>query len=405
MSRPSYLRPRGSPFLDRPPVDPGFTLPKIFQPDEALDPGFRRRPSPGLEGRHPGLFPSLDFTGEGQEPTKIAKPRRGSGSLKDRLLNATEAAAGTLDPNSDDAAESFFGAAISTFARGRGMSRQQQAQQDRALSQKTADDLRRAQAEYYRSRATQGPTGMTQANRLELEKVRHGHLLERIRTAADLRRRQVAAAQTGKVSPADRIVLGRTERADLAATRAVETHGQAVSRGYADPLTPGGEDSLRARIRRGVNPNYVADSTAVANRINPALGVPRAAPAAPAAPAGQGLDLPTGVMDMLRNYLRKQGGRSVPGGGQPVPGSSPGQSVQPNSAVGTDEEGDTADVFPPNEDEIGIDEGDDVVTGDEITAALDMVADLDDAEARNELALAGYSAAQIDKILAARPTP
>jgi hypothetical protein len=407
MARPNYLRPRGSsPLLQRPPIDPGFTTPEIFQPDESLDPGFLRRPTPGPEARHPGLLPVRDF-GADQEPAQVAKPPAAApgAPLKDRLLNAVEGAAGQLDPNSESGAESFLGTAINVFHGGRQMSRQQAAQADKIQQQKLVDEERRARTRYYDAQAQRQPTGQTQADRLELEDRRHEHLTERLRTAADLRRRQIATANDGKVSPADRVVLGRTERADQSAARAVETQEGAVSRGYADRLTPAGTDSLRARVRRAADPNYAADSTAVADRINPALGVPR--PAAPAAaPAEGGTGLPGGVMDLLRNYMRKQGGTGVPRGGQSVVPSSSGQPVQsPVPAPGVDEEGDTADTFAADTGDDGFDEGDDAITGDELTAALDMVSDLDEEEARNELVAAGYSDAQVDKILKSRPTP
>ena len=244
--RPSYLRPRGG--IERPDPDPGFS-PPIFQPDEALDPGFLRRPTSGVaELEHPGSPVKLPFGG-GQQPATMPKPE-GGGGLRDRLYTAIEGAKGTLDPNSESGLESFVGSAVNAFAGGRQMSRQQEAQSERIRQQKIVDDERRARTRYYDAQAQRQPTGETQANRLELEDRRHAHLTERLRTAADLRRRQISTANDGKVSPADRVVLGRTERADQGAARAVETHEGAVSRGYADALASAGEIAHHAAANR-----------------------------------------------------------------------------------------------------------------------------------------------------------
>jgi len=417
MPTPTYLRPRprvlDPGFLHEagPGPDRGFSGPPFFKGggDVAPDPGFSvdefaavDGPAGGASAQNP-VVPIELFT----KPQKASRPAQPS--LLSRLSTALEGARGTLDPNAESGVESFFGSAVNAFAGGRQMSRQQEAQAERIQSQKLVDEERRARTRYYDAQAQRQPTGMTQQDRLDIEDRKHAHLLERLRTAADLRRRQVATTNTGKVSQADRIVLGRTERADQAANRGVESHRGAVERGYADALTPAGEDSLRARLRRGSDPNYVADSTAVADRINPQLGVPR--PATPAAaPAPGGLNLPGGVRSLLENYLKTHGAPrgAVGAGGQSVPASRPGQSVPAAAAVdtgGVDEEGAPADTFDANSVDEGMDEGDDAVTGEEITAALEMVADLDEDDARAELTAAGYSDAQIDKILKARPTP
>jgi hypothetical protein len=370
--QPTYLRPR-----PRPPLDPGF---------------LRQQP-PGTSlfaQKHPAFLPGPMFQPD-QVAASTPRPRAaGPSSLRNRLATAVESAAGSLNPNSESGAESFFGTAVNTFARGQQMSRQQQVQQDKALEQESQRDLRAAQAEYYRGRAHVQPTrGITQADRLELENVRHGHLTERLRTAADLRRRQASHGNQGKVSQADRFVLGRTERADVGANRAVEAERTQAARGYRDPLQPTEEKSIRARIRRSIDPNYVADSTAVANLINPTLGVPRA----PTAPAPNPLSLPAGVQSILENYLRSKGGRGVPA-------SRPGQSVAPSSPAVPETATDLEDSIDTRSDEGTVDETGDELSDDEVTAALDMIADLDLEDARAELTAAGYTDPQIDVILA-----
>lgn len=437
--RPSYLRPTprilDPGFLRRPgrdvdpgmnggprlgpqfDSDPGFSGPQIFEPDpiEARTPGALE--GPGGPGR-----PRLRLPDPSQiRPVEQGPSSMGAGpeptSLKDRISSVLEGVgrSGVLDPNSEDSgAESFLGSALKGFSAVQGFRRQmsanQQAQQDKALEHKSQQDLRSAQAEYYRSRTHAGPTGMTQANRLELEDVRHGHLLERIRTAADLRRRQTRTNEEGKVTGAERVVLGRTERADVAGSRAVEGERAQATRGYRDPLAPGEENDIMARIRRQTDPNYVSDSTAVANTINPKLGVPRPAAAAPA--HTDPLADPR-TRSILEQYLRSHGPNTVRprlppvAPGQAVPSSSEGQSVAPpeDTTSAPDDQGDEEELPPdetPGDDELEADGEGDTVTDDEITSALSMVEDLGDQEATSELVAAGYTDPQVTRILARR---
>lgn len=330
-------------------------------------------------------------------------------SLKDRLSLALEGAgrASTLDPNSDSGTEAFVGSALKSFATVQGFRRQmsanQEAQQDKALEHKSQQDLREAQSEYYRSRAKAGPTGQTQENRIELENLRHGHLLERIRTAADLRRRQIATKKEGQVTPAERAVLGRTERADVSGSRAVENERAQATRGYRDPLAPGEENDIMARIRRQTDPNYVSDSTAVADVINPKLGVPR-----PPAPAPREDPLAPGsrTRSILENYLR--GRNAVVQGGPSTSRQSVAPQASPAPVVPDSEPEDQgADVAPDDTtdetpvDETQADQGD-TLDADEIDAAVSMIEDLEGPDAERELADAGYNDAQVQTILAHR---
>jgi hypothetical protein len=400
--RPSYLRPARVPqIFDPDPAggDQGGALPQIFDPN---------RPSAATDalGDGPGPRPRLRLTDPSTlHPVEDAPAPSASPSLRDRLGTVLEQAGrtGNFDPNSSSGLEAGIGSFLTGVATRRTferqMSQQQQTQQDKAVERKSQQDLRAAQAEYYRGRAHAAPTGMTQADRLELEKVRQGNMLERIRTAADLRRRQLSHGNEGKLSQSDRYVLGRTERADMGANRAVESERTQAERGYRDPVTEAEDQSIRARLRRSIDPNYVADSTAVANRINPQLGVPAAVPS-----AGKGDDFLGGFRSILENYLRKQG---LKGGNVIQP--RPPQTVLPSDTTSSssahpepDQEPDhDADDSTSSSDEQPA-EGDDNLSDDEITSALGMIEDLKDEEAQPELMAAGYTDDQITKILAHR---
>lgn len=434
--RPSYLRPnRGLDpgFLRQPTpgpdIDPGFTVrgsgrdidpgfsPQIFDPSPAGDdPGF----NPG-RGRVPLPYQphlrlpnpmDLQPVTAADAPSAHASPDSygdtGHRSIKDRIGLALEGAgrAGTLDPNSEDSGtESFIGSALKSFASVQGFRRQmsanQQAQQDKATHQQAQDEELRARAEYYRGQAHRQPTGQTQQDRIDLENLRQGHILERIRTAADLRRRQASHGNQGKVSQADHVVLGRTERADAGANRAVESERTQAERGYRDPVQPNEENDIRARIRRSIDPNYVADSTAVADRINPSLGVPRP-PAPPARP--DPLAPGSGIRSILENYLRSKG---VQGGNAVQP--RPPQQMLPSIIERTESVPRDSQPEPgQDQDEPTLDESESAdslegdLSDDEITSALGMIEDLGDDEASPELMAAGYTDDQIAKILAHR---
>jgi hypothetical protein len=431
--RPSYLRPnRGLDpgFLRQPTpgpdIDPGFTR---NAPGRDIDPGFSRPQifDPSPVGDDPGFNPGGRVQLPFQPHLRLPNPMNlqpvsaadapsahaadsygdtGHRSIKDRIGLALEGAgrAGTLDPNSESGTESFIGSALKSFSAVQGFRRQmsanQQAQQDKATHQQAQDEELRARAEYYRGQAHRQPTGQTQQDRIDLENIRQGHMLERIRTAADLRRRQASHGNQGKLSQGDRYVLGRTERADAGANRAVESERTQAERGYRDPVQPNEENDIRSRIRRSIDPNYVSDSTAVADRINPQMGVPR-----PAAPPARPDPLAPGstIRSILENYLRSKG---VQGGNAVQP--RPPQAALPFDTTPAREEPDTTEPDQDQDDTTGMDEGDSPdapdgdLSDDEITSALGMIEDLGDDEAHPELSAAGYTDDQILKILSRR---
>ncbi len=418
--KPSYLRttrnlgadPGLSPSFLRTPTpegDPGFSppsFPSIIQPTP-IDPGMSappfpdpRRPTIGRDRRFPGILgddprhamltagaAGLSSANHLHDPTVAAHPM----GIKDRLYGALEAAgaAGTLDPNADSGAESFLGSALRSFAAGRGaqrqMSEQQAAAQEHATHEQATNDELRARAEYYRAQAGRQPAGETQANRIELENIRQGHFLERIRAAAHVA--AIRAQSGGKLTPAQEEVLRRYQGANTAGQGAVERAQGDVAAGRRDPLVPGQEDQIRTATRHGVNPDYSADSTSVVNDINPLLhpGLPRTvAPAPSTDPLAPG----SRVRDILVRYLQSQNKSVAPAAPRAadklsLPAGPAADTSAPDASQGTSQD-------EPQPDEL---------TPDEIERASAMVADLDEGDARAELMAAGYGPSQVNIIL------
>lgn len=327
--------------------------------------------------------------------------------IRQRLSNAIEgaAAANTLDPNSGNAVESFVGSALHAFSGvqqfRRGLTSAQQSGEEREAR---TQELR-SRSRYYDAQATRGPTGMSMQDRYNIEDYRNQHILDRLRIAAGLR--ASTAASGGKVTPAQRVVLGRTERANTAAERGVQSARRDAASGRRDELAGGEEDRIRAAIRRGVDPEYVADSTTAAGmgtQLHPGYVAPPPPPAAPPAPAPAPAAPHRGLLDRFRDLFHHQAGPSSSGGQSVVPDR---QAVPAPSTAGTlpRSPGDTGDVTLGDEDQgPAMPPDPELLTDEEIQQALDLVSDMDPSESRSELSAAGYSPEQIDAIVAAQTT-
>jgi len=315
------------------------------------------------------------------------------------VLDALEAAGSQELPTSDPYDPNFAGSAVTGFlssfantrAARRQMSFQQAREQERASARGATTDLRRAQAEYYRSRANAPPsggrTGRTLAEELELEAarqrgrvdietLREGGRDTRSQRIQDRLRRAGAGTAAGKVSPADRLIEQRYRSAVGRGETAVQSErgrraGALLPEGR-QPMSAEEEATLAGRTRHGVNPSFSADSAAVVNRINPALlGTPAPDPAR------------EGAVRELNPILQRLLA-AVAGGGR--------QTTEPQFQ---DVESGTTTVEPA-------DAGAPDMDPDEVQGALEQIDGLDDEDAAADLEAVGFSPAEIRALLTAR---
>lgn len=390
MTRPSYLRPYGR-------------QPQIFQPQDPLQDRLGRAtagpgPAPSVPGvlgqdprelMHDTFTENLGAMGRAQatQAPGMAPRKRGLGS---RLADAlTLVGAGDL-PESDPYDPNFLGSFITSglraFSDARSMpglmSRQQAREQALASRQAAETDLARARAEYFRGQAAR-PAAQPSAGRrplseeIQLEDVRAGHLMDRLREAARLRPPPRTSAVMGAgasagapaITPAERLVEGRYRGALRAGQAAVtaEQRRRASSLSRDLPLTPQEEERLRGTTRHEIDPSFSADSAAVVNQINPRLlGQP-----------GFG-DVESGSSSTARILWRLRGAT---------------RSLGP---MGTS---DQLAAQATLEEDVGVPE---TLDPAELEAAAARVARLGDDDARNELEASGYTDEEIDAILAQR---